>query len=263
MKDTEWFQLHPILSNPVCDLAISRSMRACAALQLIACVMYYTCMCACANSHFEDTNLSMCVPLILHGDDAECHRRRSLTVCSFASVTVGGVSPWENRFTLYCMDGNRSCDATLDELDSWLAWSFYELMCGEWKETGPWSDPVPKRMGMDGKQIAGGYRGILTFHRGDEKYMAKTYHMKVTWLSKQVCWRCKASRHPTSENLYTFYGPSAHHRSTMIGLEEFIEHTCGPNCWVHLPGFHPSMIFYDLLHVFDLSIVADASASVP
>lgn len=210
----------------------------------------------------EDTDLSKCIPLILHGDDAECHRRRSFTVVSFASVTVGHVSPWESRYMCYCLDGNRSCDQTIDVLDSWLMWSFCELMCGHWCEVGPWSQPLERRRNKSGP-IAGGYRGILTFFRGDEKYMAKAFHMKVTWLSQQVCWRCKASRNANSPLLFTHFGAGAQHRDTVIGLHEFITETCGPNCWIQLPGFHPEMIQFDLLHVFDLTMVADAAASVP
>ena len=210
----------------------------------------------------EETDLSKCVPLILHGDDAECHRRRSFTVVSFASVTIGHCSPFESLYILYCMDVNRSCDSTLDQLDSWLMWSFCELLDGRWSHKGPWSQDVERRSNMTG-EIADVYRGILTFHRGDEKYMAKAYHMRVTWLSHQVCWRCKASRTAGSENLYTYHGRGAPRRETMIGLEEFVADTCAPNCWIQMPGFDPSMIFFDFLHVFDLTIVADAAANVP
>ena len=203
----------------------------------------------------------MCVPLIVHGDDAECHRRRSFTVCSFASVTVGKCSPWENRFLLYCMDGNKCCDETLHGLDTWLMWSFNELMTGTWTDVGPFGETLANRTSRRGLPLAGGYCGILVFHRGDEKYMVKSFNMRVSWVSEQVCWRCRASRVPTSNDLYTFHGPAAPHRQTFIGLSDFITQTCRDNPWVHMPGFDPSIICYDLLHVFDLTLVADCSAS--
>ena len=210
----------------------------------------------------EATDLARCVPIVLHGDDAESHRRRYFTVCSFASVTVGHCSPWENRYVLYCIDGSRTCDASYDGLDSWLAWSFKELMHGEFDDAGPWGEEVKWRRGWQMHQpLAGGYRGILCFHRGDEKYLIKAYHFKTNWNSERVCWRCAASRVANSPMQYTYHGRSAPHRSTMYSLENFLE-LCHPNCWTSLPGFHPSMLAFDLLHIFDLTLLPDAAASV-
>ena len=152
----------------------------------------------------EATDLARCVPIVLHGDDAESHRRRYFTVCSFASVTVGHCSPWENRYVLYCIDGSRTCDASYDGLDSWLAWSFKELMHGEFDDAGPWGEEVKWRRGWQMHQpLAGGYRGIPCFHRGDEKYLIKAYHFKTNWNSERVCWRCAASRVANSPMQYT------------------------------------------------------------
>ena len=33
------------------------------------------------------------------------------------------------------------------------------------------------------------------------------------------------------------------------------------NAWTRVPGFCPSMVMYDLLHVLDLSLIPDCSAS--
>ena len=211
----------------------------------------------------EATDLSKCVPLILHADDAESHRRRSFTVCSFASLLTTGGTPWENRLLLYCLDCARSCSETTDVLDAHLVWSFTELANGRYMDTGPWSEVLPHRQGMGGKLIADGWRGILVVHRGDEKYLQKCYHMSVSWISEQVCWRCHASRLSGSRELYTYFGENAHHRQTMIGTAEFIEATTKRNPWVRYPGFHPSMVWYDILHVYDLTLIPDAAASVP
>lgn len=209
----------------------------------------------------EATDLSKCIPLICHGDDAESHRRRSFMVTSFGSLLVGNCSPWDNRFLSYCCDNNRVCSETLDSLDSWLAWSYTELMCGRWLQHGPWSEILPHRRNKAGKLLANGYRGILVVMRGDEKYVQKAFHMRVSWVSEQVCWMCSASRVRDSQNLYTYFGPGAGHRLSLIGLEDFICQICRPNGWVRIPGFHPQMLFYDFLHVFDLTLVPDAAAS--
>lgn len=182
-------------------------------------------------------------------------------VVSFASLLVEGCSPWESRYLLYCLDSNVSCSETLDGLDVWLAWSFTELMSGHWFEHGPFAARLPERRALAGKPIASGFRGIIVAHRGDEKHIQKAYHMSVSWISEQVCWRCCASRVRTSELLYTYFGPAAPHRNTMISLETFLTETCRPNAWVNIPGFHPEQLLFDFLHVFDLTLVPDAAAS--
>ncbi len=215
------------------------------------------------SSLAQETDLSKCIPLIIHGDDAESHRRRSFMVCSFASVLNIGCSPWESRFVMYCLDNARSCDSTIDTCDTWLVWSLAELIAGRWFPRGPWNEEMPSRLNRSGQLIANGYRGIPVFHRGDEKYMQKCYHMATSWVSERVCWSCHASRLSTSDLLYTTFGPNAKHRTTLIGPTEFIEKISRRNAWVQLPGFHTDMLCYDLLHVFDLTLVPDAAASVP
>ena len=181
---------------------------------------------------------------------------------TFASVVIGRVSVWESRYLLYCLDNNVTCSETVACLDEWVAWSFAELQEGRWFDRGPHNQELPYRKGKGGHSLAEGWRGILCFHRGDEKYTQKAFKMKVAANSEQVCWRCKASRLPGSELLYTHFGPGARHRLTMLGLQEFIADTCRPTPWIRLPGFHPSMLHYDLLHVFDLTVVGDCAASV-
>ena len=208
------------------------------------------------------TNLQKCIPIIVHGDDAESHRRRSFMVCSFASVLNIGCSPWESRFVLYCLDNSRSCDSTIDTCDTWVVWSLVELMTGHWFERGPWNQELSWRQQRHGEPIAGGFRAIPVFHRGDEKYMHKCYHIANSWISERVCWTCHASRVSSSDLLYTTFGPCAKHRGTKIGVSEFIEQVSRRNAWVQIPGFHTDMLCYDLLHVFDLTLVPDAAASV-
>lgn len=220
-----------------------------------------TCDPLCSHETSEDTDLSRCIPLIFHGDDAESHRRRSFMVCSFASLLVKGCSPWESRLLCYCMDNARSCNETLLTMDSWIVWSLVELQMGRYMEVGPWSEPAPKRKGLGGKPLANGYRGILVVHRGDEKYITeKAYHVRISWLSQQCCFSCHASRMPNSRMLYTHFGPNASHRQTLVDTAEFIQ-SCKQNAWVHLPGWHVEILMYDLLHVFDLTLVPDAAAS--
>lgn len=147
-------------------------------------------------------------------------------------------------------------------LDTWLAWSYTELQCGRWFHGGPWSEELDDRKEKGGQLIANGYRGIIVCYRGDEKAIQKAFQMKISWISEQVCWRCCASRLRRSQNLYTYFGPSAPHRRTLCDVNTFITKFCRPNPWIRIPGFHPEQLQFDLLHVFDLTLVPDAAASV-
>ena len=147
---------------------------------------------------------------IVHADDAPCHRRRSF-VMSFALADILG----------------QQCDMCRDS--GLLGWG--RPMVWPSSQPGAWLQKWQRWT------VVGSWRGILCFHRGDEKYTQKALKMKA-WNSEQVCWRC-------SELLYTHFGPGAKHRTTFLGLHEFIVETCHPSPWIRLPGFHPSMIHYD------------------
>ena len=47
----------------------------------------------------------------------------------------------------------------------------------------------------------------------------------------------------------------------MMNTADFIQHGCKANPWVQLPGFHPSMVVFDWLHVVDLALIPDSAAS--
>ena len=210
--------------------------------------------------NIEATNLSKCVPLILHGDDAESHRRRSFMICSFASLLVKGSSPWESRLLCYCLDSFQNVWRNVEhhgQLDGVVP---CRLMSG-----GIWTKDHGERLFLaekvlEGKELAGGWRAVLCAHRGDEKYLAKAYHIGVSWLSQQVCWTCKASRMSTS-SLYIPIWTKCAASNTFLTTSDFIQ-LCKPNPWVRLPGGHVDVMTYDLLHVFDLTLVPDAAASV-
>ena len=215
-------------------------------------------------SYFESleaTNLAKCVPLVHHSDDGEAHRRRSFLVCTFGSAVIHG-SPWDSRLLLYVTDNAKSCANTYDTLDCWLTWSFTELAEGKWFQHSPWGKELTERKHKAGSRIAGDWRGILVFLRGDEKALAKTLHVTTTWVSEEVCFTCAASRKSESPNLYTAFGKNAKHRDSIVDFEEFVTRKCNANPWVRIPGFHPSCIMYDWLHVLDLSLIPDAAASV-
>lgn len=182
-------------------------------------------------------------------------------VTTFGSAVIHK-SPWDSRYLLYCTDNAKSCSSTFDTLDSWLAMSFIELGEGKWLQHSPWGEELGYRKKKAGTWIADGWRGVLVAFRGDEKALAKSFHVKNTWVSEEVCFTCKASRLSDSPYLYTAFGRNAQHRQTCVDYAEFVTHKCGANPWVRIPGFDPSCIMYDWLHVLDLSLIPDAAASV-
>lgn len=204
--------------------------------------------------------MAFTVPLLIHGDDAEAHRRRSFQITTMSSAVVTG-SPWDTKLLLYCCDNARTTGDTVFTLDLWVAWSLTELQLGFFLDVDPYNRPYsPFNQGRKGC-IAGPWRAILAIHKGDEKYIQKAYKTQTSWVSKQVCWTCAASSGDAM--VYTQYGPCAPHREAKLSSAEFIQSTCGQNPWVRVPGWSPQVLHYDWLHVIDLAVAPEAAASVP
>ena len=200
------------------------------------------------------------VPLVLHGDDAESHRRRSFCVVTMGSLAVGGISMWDSKFLLYVTDNSRCTDDTFATLDLWVAWSLAELQLGAYMDINPYGLEHPpfrcKRNGL----IAGGYRGVVCFFKGDEKYIQKCFKTSHSAVSKNCCFVCKASLEE-GPLLYTHHGLKAPHRETRMTTGEFITGVVGVRTFISIPGFHVNMVVYDWLHIVDLCIIPEVSAS--
>ena len=78
-------------------------------------------------------DLQKTIPIVLHGDDAECHRRRFFC------------SPWDSKLVVYAGDNSQSCAETYAVLDQWLVWSLVELLLGQYLDVDPWGNPFPNR----------------------------------------------------------------------------------------------------------------------
>ena len=136
----------------------------------------------------RDLLAEKCVPIFIHGDDAESHRRRSFCVVSWGSCLSHG-SPFDSRFVIYCGDNNRCFEGSYQALDAWVVWSLSELLAGEWSQTDPWGRPMQRsKRGL----IAEGWRACLVVHKGDEAYLQKAYKTTNTWVSHDICFLCKA-----------------------------------------------------------------------
>ena len=90
-------------------------------------------------------NLDRTIPLVIHGDDAECHRRRSFMLMTWGSALVHA-TPWDSKFVAYVGDNNQLGDEAYKVLDAWVAWSLLELMLGHWLDVDPWGKPFNRSL---------------------------------------------------------------------------------------------------------------------
>lgn len=248
-----WFKEHPVLSDP--DTLLQHESYD--AKQDRCNMDFFKFL--FSNVLTQETKLDRCIPLIVHGDDADAHRRRSFCVVSWASVLIHGCSPWDSKYMIYCTDNYHATAETYAVLDAWAVFSLTELQLGRYLDVGPYG---PLNRSCNGQLIADGWRGILVFHKGDEKYFQRCYGMRTSWVSNRICWYCKAEKDSASPNLYTLHGPCAPHRSSMNTTEEFIALVCSPNPWVRLPGWNIEVILSDWLHIVDLTLTPECAASV-
>lgn len=196
------------------------------------------------------------IPVLFHGDDADSHRRRSFTVCSMSSPLAPPRSSWDNRVLLYVADTSRMLAESYDTLDSFMVHSFCELQEGCFFDVDPYGRPWMRDFSGP---IMGGFKAVLCGIKGDQKHLQRALKLKTSWNSERVCMYCHATQ--SGRTIYTAFGPSAPHRSSLVSTEEFIESGCHPNPWVRLPGFHLELVLTDWLHLVDLSLTPEVAAS--
>ena len=178
---------------------------------------------------------------------------------TFGSILTAG-SVWDTTFLVYCMDNSQSLPETVTTLDSWVAWSLLELSLGHFLDRDPYNRQHPNHAAGRCGPIAGPYKAVLAVHKGDEKYIQKVYKMTHSANSKFVCFTCKAQA--DGPHVYSTYGPSAPHRSTVMSTSEFISCASGAQSWTRLPGWSVSNLCNDWLHVVDLTVTPECCASV-
>ena len=69
-------------------------------------------------------------PILVHGDDADVHRRRSYCAVTIGSPLLAGQSSWDCKFLSYIIDTSRAVTETYDTLDSWMVYGLCELQEG-------------------------------------------------------------------------------------------------------------------------------------
>ena len=90
-------------------------------------------------------DLHRTIPLVLHGDDAESHRRRSFMVVTVGSSVVHA-SPWDSKLVCYVGDNSQCGDECYSVLDAWVTWSLIELLLGHYLDIDPWGRPFSRAL---------------------------------------------------------------------------------------------------------------------
>ena len=211
------------------------------------------------STFVKDTDLSLCIPLLFHGDDADSHRRRTFYSCTVSSPLCEPGDTFDSRLLLCTVDNKVATPELFDTIDTWLVHGFTELQEGEWLTVDPWNNPItPKKDG----RIIGKYRAILAGFKGDEKYVQRALKLKASWIGTDgVCAYCGATNNGPLG--YCHFGPQAPHRDTLVSNEKFFLEGCKANAWLRLPGFALERVFLDWLHLVDLALTPEASASEP
>ena len=248
-QSRDWFLNHPILSDP--DLCQNLLCAEC--FFVVSFVILSEHVCSIAH---KDVDLSLVFPILCHGDDAESHRRRSFTVTTISSPLMGGKSPWDQGFLVYVMDVNHSLPETIETLDAWVVYGLVELQTGQFMTVDVYGQPCERKFSGP---VCGPYRGVLYALKGEQKFLQKALKLTTSWTSEKCCMYCGATA--SGQLVYSAFGEGAPHPSTPQTTLGFITDGCLPNPWVRVPGFDLSMVLTDWLHLVDLAITPEASAS--
>ena len=186
--------------------------------------------------------LHMVIPLEVHGDDAELHKRRSFSISTVSSALTTA-STWDHKLLLSCFDNSAAGESTSTEIDCWICWGLVCATAGvyldhDWHGRAFSKDYMPQLFQKAGRRIAGKFRFVFAGHKGDQVYLHKCYKFENYWTSQEVCRACavpkrqlvgsifkrsapfhlKALKDGSSPMGYVHYGPAAAHRSTLFGL---------------------------------------------
>ena len=142
--------------------------------------------------------LQFVIPLEIHGDDAELHKRRSFSISTVSSaLTVG--STWDHKLLLSCFDNGSASESTSTEIDCWICWG---LMCAtagiyldqDWRGRHFSKDYMPELHAKSGTRVAGPFRFVFAGHKGDQVCLHKCYKFENYWTSQEVCRSCGVPR---------------------------------------------------------------------
>ena len=149
-------------------------------------------------SKLTAAELMYIIPLEIHGDDAELHKRRSFSISTVSSAVTTG-STWDHKLLLSCFDNSAAGESTSSEIDCWICWGLVCASAGkyldhDWHGRKFDETYMPQLAKKAGRSIAGDFRFVFAGHKGDQVYIHKCYKFENYWTSDQVCRSCAAAR---------------------------------------------------------------------
>ena len=157
------------------------------------------------------------VPVELHGDDADAHRRRTFLVVSWQSAVTKGATI-DCLFPAFCLDNNQATEQTASQLEMALVWSLQQMSAGRLFNHNHWG--VTTTAAFPGP-IAGRYRACWVGTKGDQAYLKKAFKLSGSWVSKNVCHACQAG--PLNKYLHSAFKsciPEGHLHSRQYVLHQ-------------------------------------------
>lgn len=134
----------------------------------------------------------------------------------------------------------------------------------------PWRRPLDKkRLSVAGTKIVPGYICILDGMQADQDYLRAVFSLQ-RYVTRQECchlcagqvlqWTSNRPGEPNDPNrLFTVFGPSED--TGIISVQEF-QRVNGLTPLTLIPGFHPSRLYPDIMHIVHLALIQDVCCSV-
>ncbi|OLP95623.1 hypothetical protein AK812_SmicGene22238 [Symbiodinium microadriaticum] len=136
-------------------------------------------------SKLTAAELMYVIPLEVHGDDAELHKRRSFSISTVSSALTTG-STWDHKLLLSCFDNSAAGESTSSEIDCWICWGLVCASAGkyldhDWHGRKFDETYMPQLAKKAGRSIAGDFRFVFAGHKGFVGADFEEWHESMAW----------------------------------------------------------------------------------
>lgn len=205
---------------------------------------------------------SWAIPISMHGDEVPVvgvgkiwsRSALSFSWCSLINNALGAkgddimIYLWA-VFEKFCVPAQRTRLGTMDCFWQILKWSFGAMYLGVWPSKdwrGQRFDPNSPQGQKAGKQLGGGYIGVLLQLCGDLDYFQKWIGLPVSTTHARPCGLCRATfAGPTS---WMDNRPNSPWQATMLSTGNWKEHWNSSCALFDLPGMTGLCLAMDLMH---------------
>ena len=206
---------------------------------------------------------ALCLPFGVHGDGAQFTKLDSFVGITWNCLLGGGRGALETRFLVTVIPEAWLLPGTLNEILHVVAWSLGACTDGVFPSTDhmqrAW--PTGRRRNNGGTLLANGWRGIVVDFRGDWSWHKGLWDIRA-WSSLEMCHSCRATLDEVLP--WADFGEQAGWRlAPRRTTEEYLaEHRAVSRCRLCLvPGWHLSMIKWDVMHTVNMGIARLLGAS--